>query len=136
MLEKLTDFIFTTPGKVVCFLILGLYYRAFLNEFFNTYTENKTDSFLKRVFFAALLGFAKLSLPLVLSIPIIMITIASLFVLPVKTEYKTVTREVVYSNYDEAYDTGYERGYSDAYEEMEDEKEEAEEHKVNSIWGY
>ena len=54
----------------------------------------------------------------------------------VETEYKTVTREVVYSNYDEAYDAGYEKGYSYAYEEKEDEKEEAEEHKINNIRGY
>ena len=135
---KLPAFLMTTPGKVVCFLILGLYYRSFLNAFFKYYDEYKETPLLKRILCAAALGFAQLLFPLVLSSPIIVLASLSLFMTPinVKTEYKTVTREVVYSNYDEAYDAGYEKGYSDAYEEKEDEKEEAEEHKINNIRGY
>ena len=135
---KLPAFLMTTPGKVICFLILGLYYRSFLKAFFKYYDEYNNTPLLKRILCAALLGFAQISFRLALSIPIIGLASFSLFMTPinVETEYKTVTREVVYSNYDEAYDAGYERGYSDAYEEIEDEKEEAEEHKVNNIRGY
>lgn len=140
MMSKLTAFLLTIPGKVICFLILGLYYRAFLNEFFKYCDEDKEENILKRVFWAALWGFAKILFFCLLTSPILACVIFSLFMSPVETEYKTVTHEVTYSNYDEAYDagydTGYDTGYNDAYEEMEREKEEAEEHFLNEVRGY